>query len=213
MCECHLKKALPLLLVIGGVAALLAVSAMTTRAAEEEQKLKIGDALPDFSLPDYEGATHALSALKDKIVVLAFTSQKCPYSRAGDPRLAAVATEYAGKGVVFLSIDSHNDTSIGEIKKYATEENETGGKLPYPILKDAGNVYADAVHAKRTPEIYIADKAGKLVYHGALDNQKKPDEAGYVNYVATTLDEALEGKAVSKPETGAYGCTIKRVAK
>ena len=49
------------------------------------------------------------------------------------------------------------------------------------------------------------------MYHGALDNQKKPEDPGYVNYVAKAVDELLAGKPVGTPSTGAYGCGIKRM--
>lgn len=206
---------------LSGIAALAAILVLAgvytgaVRAGEEgsasEPKAEIGHKMPGFSLDDYTGKTYTLDSLKGKFVVLAFTSQKCPYSREGDARLPAVAKEYQPKGVVFLSIDSHKDTSLEEIAQYAKEDNKTGEKLPYPILKDPENKYADTVQAKRTPEIYIVDKEGVLVYHGALDNQKKPGDEDYVNYVKKTLDELLSGKEVSNPTTGAYGCTIKRV--
>ncbi|MCP4639628.1 MAG: redoxin family protein, partial [bacterium] len=152
----------------------------------------LGKPLPVFVLEDHAEKEYDLAKLKGKaVVVLAFTSQKCPYSRAGDPRLAALAKHHAERKVVFLSIDSHKDTSPEEIKGYAHKANDTGEKLPYPVLKDAGNRYADAVHAKRTPEIFILDKDLRLVYHGALDNQKKPEDKGYVNYVGQALDELL----------------------
>jgi hypothetical protein len=90
-------------------------------------------------------------------------------------------------------------------------KNETGKKLPYPVLKDEENKFADTMGAKRTPEIYIRDKDGNLVYHGAIDNQKKTDDPEYVNYVKNALDEILAGKPVSTPKKSAYGCTINRV--
>lgn len=198
-----------ILLVLGiGIAFVFAgmVGAEDARSSAPE----LGKRPPAFSLEGYDGSGHSLSALKGKPVVLVFSSQKCPYSRAGDVRLAELAPEYQMKGVVFLSIDSHKSTPPGEIKEYALGKNESGKKLPYLILKDEGNTYADAMGAKRTPEIYIVDTEGKLVYHGALDNQKKPEDPEYVNYVGQALDEILAGQPVSKPKTGAYGCSIKR---
>ena len=176
-----------------------------------EPKATLGQEMPGFTLNDSAGERYSLDSLRGKIVVLAFTSQKCPYSREGDTRLPGLAKEYQPKGVVFLSIDSHKDTTPEEMAEYANGDNKTGEKLPYPILKDKDNTYADAVGAKQTPELYIVDKEGVLVYHGGLDNQKKPDDEGYVNYVKPALDELLSGKPVSNPRTSAYGCSIKRI--
>jgi thiol-disulfide isomerase/thioredoxin len=200
------------LVVVCALGAAVALSGQAG-AEKEDAAVTVGKVMPSFTMPDYNGTEYNLKALKGKTVVLAFTSQECPYSRAADPRLAKLAEAYRPKGIVFLSIDSHKSTQPAAIKQYAHEKNETEEKLPYPILKDWQNRYADKVGAKRTPEIYIVDKGGKLVYHGALDNQKKPDDEAYVSYVGKALDEILAGKPVSEAKTSAYGCTIKRVAK
>ncbi len=180
--------------------------------ADVPPALEVGKAVPDFKLKDYEGKEHTLSSAKGKIAVISFTSQHCPYSKGAEPAFAKLAEEYAGKGVAFFSIDSHKDTSTAEIAKYATEGNDTGKKLPYPILKDEGNAYADALGATRTPEIYIVDKEGKLAYHGAIDNQKKMTDSGYKSFTQAALDELIAGKPVSEPSHKAYGCGIKRKA-
>jgi len=39
----------------------------------------------------------------------------------------------------------------------------------YYVL-DSDNVLADAFGAARTPECFLFDKDGKLVYHGAIDD-------------------------------------------
>ncbi len=173
---------------------------------------EIGTKAPDFALKDYDGKEHKLSAHAGSVVVLVFTSQDCPYSRAGDNALAKFADQYKDKGVVLLSIDSHAGATAEKVKEFATSGNETKKPLPYPILLDTGNVYADKMGAKRTPEVYIVDKAGNLVYHGALDNGKKLDEAGYESYIAKAADELLAGKPVSTSKSSAYGCSIKRVS-
>jgi peroxiredoxin len=180
-------------------------------AADIPPAPEVGSAIPDFKMKDVvTGDEHTLSAHKGKVVVLSFTSQECPYSRGAEAPFAETASEYKDKGVVFMSIDSHKSTTTEQIKEYATSKNDTGKALPYPILKDEGNEYADKLGATRTPEIYIIDKEGKLAYHGAIDNQKKSKDPDYQNYVAEALDSVLAGQPAPTPTRGAYGCTIKR---
>lgn len=193
-------------------AALFAVMGNGIVQADVPPAPEIGTKAPDFTMKDYEGKEHSLSAHAGSVVVLVFTSQECPYSRAGDKALAKFAESYKDKGVALLSIDSHAGATPEAVKEYATAGNETKKLLPYPILIDEKNAYADKMGAKRTPEVYIVDKGGNLVYHGALDNGKKLDEAGYESYVAKAVDELLAGKAVSTPKSSAYGCSIKRAS-
>ncbi len=193
---------------VGGVAFMMNEMAL----ADVADPPAIGSDFPSFSMSDYEGNSHSLDQYKDKVVVLSFTSQGCPYSRAADPIYANLMQEYKDDGVVFLSVDADKNNKTSDIEEYATSKNETGKKLPFPVLKDEMNKYADTMGATRTPEIYIKDKDGKLVYHGAIDNQKKTDDPEYVNYVKNALDEVLAGKPVSTPSKSAYGCGIKRAS-
>jgi peroxiredoxin len=177
--------------------------------AEEESAKKgvaIGETVPDFTLKSIEGKEYKLSDLKGKVVVLDFVSQHCPWSIAHDKSMPALARQYGEKGVVFFGIDSDANTSPEDIRGYVKENGIT-----YTILKDEQNKYADAVRATKTPEIYIIDAEQKLVYHGAYDNRKSPQETGEINYVAQALDAILADKPVETAKTAAWGCTIKRV--
>ncbi|MGC8737909.1 MAG: redoxin domain-containing protein [Candidatus Hydrogenedens sp.] len=176
--------------------------------SHQAKALNIGDPMPDFNLKDYDGKEYSLAQFKGKIVVLEFCSQECPYSRGADPDIAELHAKYSTRGVVFLGIDSHFKTQPEDIKKYALET-----KKPYPILKDIENKYADKVDAKVTPEIFIVDKDGKVVYHGAFDDRKGPDGQPTEKYTENALEALLAGKPIEKAETKAWGCTIKRVPK
>jgi thiol-disulfide isomerase/thioredoxin len=179
---------------------------MVSCASGAEMKVPpLGSVLPDFTLKDFTGQEHSLASCKGKVVVLDFCSQECPYSRGVDEALTELANTYAEKGVVFLGVDSHKSTTPDQIKQYATDK-----KVPFPILKDGNNTYADVVGATRTPEFYILDKDLKLVYHGAFDDRKVPEKRGETNYVRNALDDVLGGKPVRTPQVDAWGCTIKR---
>ncbi len=200
--------ALGTVLVAVSLVGFLGLTAIAQDKPEMSRTPKPGDELPEFTMKDYHGNEHTLNSFEGKVVVLNFSSQECPYSRGVDPHLAELAKEYEGKGVVILSIDSHHKTTVEEIKKYA-EEN----KLPFPILKDEGNVYADLVGATRTPEFFVLNKELILVYHGPFDDRKDPQQKGETPYLRNAIDAALEGKPVEPSVVKAWGCTIKRAQK
>lgn len=195
------------------VMALLAIAVVAVALAwrvppgvHAESKIKPGEKMPDFSLKGIDGKEYKLAEVLEKgPAVLIFSSQECPYSRKADPLLSKLYKSYKDKGVTFLSIDSHATTTPEEIKEYA-EKTE----LTYVVLKDEGNKYADAVGAQRTPEIFIVNKDGLLVYHGGPNNQKDPGDAEFKDYVKAALDEVLAGKEVTTPTAGTWGCTIQR---
>jgi thiol-disulfide isomerase/thioredoxin len=190
-----------------GIAAVLAACVALGAQADLHQA-KIGEALPDFTLTDANGKTHKLSAYKGKPVVINFLSRDCPWSKGAEPSVSALAKEFEGKDVVFIGVNSNDGATAAQMKDYAASAG-----IPYAIVIDEGNVYADAVGASRTPEIYVVDKSGTLVYHGAYDDRKEPEGKGATNYTKLAIEAVLAGKPVEKAEVNAWGCGIKRVEK
>ena len=167
----------------------------------------------DFTLTDV--ATNKPVSLGDfkakKAVVVVFIGTECPIDNAYMPRLAELAKAYADKGVQFLAVNSNcNDTPPG----IAGHAQKFG--LPFPVLRDAANVVADQFGAKRTPEAFVLDPDGRVLYQGRIDDQFG---VGYKRDTPTrrdladALDEVLAGKPVSQPSTKAAGCFIARVQK
>ncbi len=67
-------------------------------------------------------------------------------------------------------------------------------------------------NAKTTPEMFVVDPEGTLIYAGAIDDKPTPDPStvkGSNNFVKAALTEATSGKAVSVPNTKPYGCSVK----
>jgi hypothetical protein len=77
-------------------------------------------------------------------------------------------------------------------------------------LNDSKGTVGHEYDATNTPEMFIIGKDGKLLYEGAIDNDRDHDKGkDQVNYVDQALGEILAGKAVTVPQTTPYGCTVK----
>jgi peroxiredoxin len=174
-------------------------------ATTQPSPAKVGQGAPDFTLLDSAGKKHGLAELKDKIVVLEWLNQDCPWSAKGMPVCNELASKYAPQGVVWLGIESTHFRT--------PEQNETyikDNKLPYPILMDTDGKIGRLYGAKTTPHVFIIEK-GKLVYAGGLHNDQagsKP-KAEFRNYVDEGLAALLAGKAVPVAETTSWGCPVK----
>ncbi len=82
-----------------------------------------------------------------------------------------------------------------------------GFKFPYVV--DATSDVARAFGATRTPEAYLFDAAGKLVYHGTIDDNYKSEKDVKTTYLKDALDAVIAGEAVPVAQTKAVGCSIK----
>lgn len=176
----------------------------------------------DIVLKDIDGNEHRAKSYQGKITVVNFYSIECPIQAAWDDRLAALQNEFAKQGVVFLHIDS-NRTEIGDVAPPASGDEKPydeirqhlkAKKLPFTVLVDHGNVVADALGAKTTPDVFVFEKSGKLVYRGLVDDDqrnRKGDQAK--RYVHDVLTKLVAGEQVEASETKPQGCSIKRVPK
>lgn len=166
---------------------------------------EIGEIFPNFELPDLDGETHTLEQYRDKVVVIEMTSHHCPWVRGAEPHIIELTEKYADEDVVFVSINSHESETIAEIKEHVEKIEK-----PVITLKDDGNKYADVLGARVTPEMYVIDGEGKLVYHGAFDNRSSPEAKGDEAYTDNAIQAALAGEAADPARVRAWGCTIKR---
>ncbi len=64
---------------------------------------------------------------------------------------------------------------------------------------------------KTTPDMFVIDKNGTLVYEGAIDDQATPDHNPRMarNYVREAFNDLLAGKPVAVVQTKSYGCSVK----
>ncbi|HEY2839689.1 MAG TPA: redoxin domain-containing protein [Pirellulales bacterium] len=201
-------------LLIAAAAVAVAVEAKTDKkeSTTEAASKSIGQKAPNFSLRDQYGKPHALADYAaDKIIVVAFLGNECPLARLYATRLNDLAAEYSPKGVKFLGVNSNRQDALTEIGAFARQLS-----ISFPLLKDAGNVVADALGAERTPQVFVLDAQRVVRYQGRVDDQygvgfQRP--AVTERDLALALDALLSGKPVAKAVTDAPGCLIGRVAK
>jgi peroxiredoxin len=165
----------------------------------------IGTMVADFKLSDADGKDHSLTSLKGKNgTVLVFISTQCPVVRDYNERIEKLAQDYRAKGVNVIGINSNVTESEADMKQQISEN-----KFSFVVLKDKGNKIADRLGAQRTPEVYFLDATNKLAYRGRIDNHRVLVHV-QANDLRDAIDAVLEGKPVTKAETAAFGCSIKR---
>ncbi len=176
----------------------------------------VDSAAPDFSLTGADGKAHSLADYKGKTVVLEWTNPGCPFVRKhyDTGNLPKLQAEYTKKGVVWLAINSSAEGAEGYLAPDAAKKATDGGdyKSVSAFLIDADGKVGHLYGATNTPDMFIINPAGKIVYEGAIDSiasADKGDIAKATNYVQVGLDESLDGKAVSKPMSKPYGCSVK----
>lgn len=170
--------------------------------------LEIGTTVDNFNLPDLNGESRSLNDLRGKNgTVIVWLSAQCPVVKLYNERIKQISDEFKANGINFVGINSNATESLDWVKSNAAE---VGYK--FPVLIDKDNVLADKFGASVTPEIFYFDGSNKLLYHGAIDNDRSGNNVT-VGYLRNAAELALGGKAIATTKGNAFGCTIKRAEK
>lgn len=191
--------------------AALPLVAMATVMLFPADPLAIGSALPkaDVKMKDISGKDVSFNDAKKKNGLLVmFSCNTCPVVHQYESRTVSAASDAinAEVGVILLNSNEAQRTKgdgLDDMKEYA---QKLGYNFSYVV--DDKSVMADAFGANRTPECFLFDKDGKLVYHGAIDDNAEGDVTK--TYLATAIKHLKAGKKIDPDNTKSVGCTIKR---
>lgn len=168
---------------------------------------RIGAPAPGFTLPAADGGRPV--ALKQSLgkhgALLIFVATRCPVSNGYNDRMAAIARDYVAKGVTVIGINSNKTEPVAEIVDHSKKHG-----FSFPVVKDEGARVADLYGAQKTPEAYLVDARGTLVYHGRIDENLQEPQAVRSPDLRHALDALIAGKPIPIAETKAFGCSIKR---
>ncbi len=179
------------------------------RAAEASPAADTAGSPRAFSLAAPDGSQHDVTPGQSELTVVCFLGTECPLARLYAGRLSALSEQFADRDVRFIGVNSNQQDSADDVASYA----ENYG-LRFPIVKDPGNVVADAYDALRTPTVFVLDRALNVRYQGRIDDQFLPGIARPAverEDLRLAIEELLDRQPVRVPHTEAVGCLIGRI--
>lgn len=182
--------------------------------AQNIHSLALGSSIPliDTKMKDVLGKEVAIRDVTGKNGVLVmFSCNTCPYVIKNQQRTREVNSYALQNGIGVIVINSNeaqrnNEDSYSAMQAYAKAQ---GYQWYYAV--DRQSKVADAFGATHTPEVFLFNAAGKLVYKGAIDDN--PANAGDVKrqHLKEAINELKAGKSITVKETRSIGCSIKRI--
>ena len=111
--------------------------------------------------------------------------------------------------IAIVGINSNDSTDYPEdsfenMKKTAQEK---GMKFDY--LVDETQEVAKRYGAMCTPDPFLFNKDGKLVFHGRIDNAMKPDDTATEKTMILNIEKLLSNQKIEKDFDPSIGCSIK----
>jgi hypothetical protein len=122
--------------------------------------------------------------------------------------MVEIGNTYVDNGVGVIFINSNDPSAAGDtyegMQAMAREEGYT-----FPYVVDATSDVARHFGATKTPDVFLFDADGKLVYQGAVgEGGRVPADGGSI-WLRDALEALIQGKPIETPQTKAVGCSIK----
>ncbi|AWM36395.1 Thiol-disulfide oxidoreductase ResA [Gemmata obscuriglobus] len=163
---------------------------------------------PPLSLRDIDGKSHTPLTVGDaKANVFLFTTTDCPIANGYSPEIAAIAKDFAARGVQFYAVQVDAGLTVEDARRHAKEFG-----LTVPVLIDTKHELVAATGATRTPEAVVLLPDGTVAYRGRINDlyaglgKKRP--APKTHDLRDALTAVLDGKPVLNARTEAVGCSI-----
>jgi len=173
--------------------------------------LELGTEAPDFTLTDVvTGDPVSRSELGGSGFLVAFWCNHCPFVKHLEDGFLAFSREYLPRGLKVVAVsandpDNYPDDAPEKMRELAVEKD-----YPFPYLFDESQEVAQAYRAACTPDFFLFDGDGRLVYRGQFDGSRPSTSTPVTGEdLRAAADALLAGEAVPETQAPSVGCNIK----
>ncbi len=170
----------------------------------------LGTPMPPFELPDSSGLMHTSGSLAgERGLLVIFLCNHCPYVVHLADELGRIG-DYRERGVGIVGINSNDaehypDDAPQHMPAFAARHGIT-----FPYLIDSTQSTARSFEATCTPDFFLYDKNGELVYRGQFD-ETRPGDASVATGadLRRAMDAVCQGEPIDGDQIPSVGCNIK----
>ena len=172
--------------------------------------LPLGTQMPAFRLPSASGEVVSSDSYTSRPLLVAFICHHCPFVRHIRREFARFTTEFQARGLAVVAINSNDAVAFPEDgpEGMRHEAREAGYRFQY--LFDETQDVAKSFKAACTPDLFLFDARGTLVYRGQFDDSRPrntvPVTGADIRAAATAV---LLGKPLAVEQKASIGCNIK----
>jgi peroxiredoxin len=172
--------------------------------------LPLGTQMPAFRLPSASGEIVPSSSYSSRPLLVAFICHHCPFVRHIRREFARFTTEFQEQGLAVVAINSNDSVAFPEDSPEGMRQESQEAGYTFPYLFDETQAVAKAFKAACTPDLFLFDARGSLVYRGQFDDSRPrnavPVTGADIRAAATAV---LLGNPVSVEQKPSIGCNIK----
>jgi hypothetical protein len=168
----------------------------------------VGDLTESFTLPRAGGGEATVLTSGAPATVIVWTCNHCPYALAWHDRIQDAIRDYAPRGVAFAQVNANDQEKYPADSLAEMEKRVAAGDFASDYLQDVEQSLSKQWGARVTPDVFVLDAEGRLVYRGAPDADHG-DPAQNAQNLRDVLDDVLAKRPARLDGTKAAGCKIK----
>ncbi len=177
----------------------------------ESMMQELGTPMPEFTLPDADGNPVSSASLQTgRGVLVVFWCNHCPFVRHIKSAFASFAAEYQQRGLSIVAINANDTDSHPQDAPPRMKEDIERFGYTFPYLVDGSQDVARAFNAACTPDFFLYDGDGRLVYRGQFDASRPRNDVPITGEdLRAAADAVLSGEPVPTEQKASIGCNIK----
>ena len=173
---------------------------------------ELGMRAPTFELQDVvTGRTVKLEDHRGgKALVVVFWCNHCPFVKHIEDAFLDFARAYLARGLEVVAISANDPERYPDDAPGAMRELANRRDYPFPYLFDETQEVAKAYRAACTPDFFLFDAGGRLVYRGQFDDSRPATDIPVTGAdLRAAADAVLAGEAPPEEQRPSLGCNIK----
>jgi peroxiredoxin len=193
-------------------AALLDLPAHAADPPAPPASLALGSAAPaaDVAMMNVDGKSVTLASARGaRGLLVVFTCNHCPWAQAWESRIVRIGNDAQRRGLGVVAVNPNDPTDHPDDAFERMVERARSRGMRFPYVVDATSGVARAFGATKTPEAFLFDAKGRLVYKGTIDDDAKQPARVKSHWLRDAVDAVVAGRPVAVAETKAFGCSIK----
>jgi peroxiredoxin len=181
-------------------------------ARTESAMLALGTPAPNFTLQEVrDGGEHTTASLQgSRGLLIMFICTHCPFVRHVEKELAKLGVDFRDSGIGMAAISSNDAENYPDDAPSGLAQQALANGFNFPYLYDETQEVARGYDATCTPDFFLFDGAGKLVYRGQLDSSRPGNDVPVTGRdLRAAMKALLAGEPISQEQRPSIGCNIK----
>jgi len=179
-------------------------------ACTPHHEIKKEEHLFNIPLQDMRGSTIQFSSIvQSKLFVIIFLSPECPICKGYSTTMRSLWSDFKNKDVQFAGVIPGTDFTNESIDEYRISY-----KIPFELFIDYQKELTNYLHATVTPQCFVTDTDGKILYCGKIDDYAVAPgvtkQQVTQHYLIDALNASLADKKINITKTEPAGCFIQK---